>query len=187
MVYEINGIPVCGIQLGFFASSGNITYKNFMLSHGPVLANSSDDSPACWLRLPFPIKVYALSLTTDFDGQSLFNIDFTVRKILATDNTNRYTHDPANNPRNKAHIGTVAGSTVYFNDIEERHHQVRIFSNEPTLAANDSIGLMANSSAGGGERILCKIVVLSNLVKPVTQQYNNKYICNKNIYVFILS
>jgi len=151
MGYDISGIPVCGIQLGLFASSGNIKYNTFMLSHGPVLGNSSDDSPACWLRLPFPIKVYAISLTTDWDPEqkTLFDIDFEVRKIPASgDNTDRYTTKPsASYTRYQADTGNeTGGSTVYFNDIEERHHQVRIFSPEPTLAANDSIGLLANSS-----------------------------------------
>jgi len=143
--FTINGIPVCGTTFNFYAADGNRTYSNYMLSHGSTLGNFMD-SMARWIRLPFPIKVYALSFTTDTDpDQSPFNIAFTVRKDTGD------TYDGSNG------TGVVTGSTETISNADTAHHQYCIFSSEPTFVKGDSIGLMVSSNIGIGCEFTVKL------------------------------
>jgi hypothetical protein len=138
MVYEINGIPVCGITFNFF-SPGNGGHSSLMLSHGSIAGNEYT-SRANWIRLPFPIKVYALSITTDGDDESGVNMTFQVRK----DTGNTYT--------NYSYLGEANGSSISYTSLDERHHESHIFSDQPTFATGDSIGLETKRTGGSGEQ-----------------------------------
>ena len=138
MTYTIGDatkVPLCNIQFGFWAiSDGNANFTNSMMSHGPVIDNT-ESNRISWMRLPFPIKVYAISLTTDKDDEAGVNFTFSVRKDTdATYNSSTFT-------------GSSTGSEVYFNSIVELHHEYRIFGTAPTFAKNDSIGLMVSTNS----------------------------------------
>ena len=84
--------------------AGNANFTNSMMSHGPVIDNT-ESNRISWMRLPFPIKVYAISLTTDKDDEAGVNFTFSVRKDTdATYNSSTFT-------------GSSTGSEVYFNSI----------------------------------------------------------------------
>ena len=134
MAYSINGVPVCGITFNFFAPP-NSSASSIMLSHGSVTANDYG-SRAIWIRLPFPIKVYALSITTDADSEGGVNMTLQVRKDTGATYTSNDNH------------GTGIGDVVTYTSLDERHHEYHIFSSEPTLAKNDSIGLRYARTGG---------------------------------------
>jgi len=137
MSYTIGStsVPICGVQLGFYAlGDGNANFTNSMMSHGPVSDNNTNNRIP-WMRLPFPIKVYAISLTTDKDGEDGVNFSFSVRK------------DTGSTYSSETTTASSTGSTISFNSIDERHHEYRIFSSQPTFAKDDSIGLMVSTNA----------------------------------------
>jgi hypothetical protein len=150
MSYDIIGDPVCGIQLGFFGA-GNSSYNYKMLSHGPVDGNHYGYNQVPWLCMPFPIKVYAISFTTDSDGEYETTCSFRVRKSTGD------TYGTG--------TGTGTGtddkewSYVQFTNIDDDHHEYRIFPDTttnpaPTFAAGESLGLMLNSG-----RLQCEFTV----------------------------
>ena len=130
MVYEIKGIPVCGIQLGLFGKEQ--TYNNTMLHHGPFISNDSTLNPMPWLSVPFPLKVYAISLSTDAidDNDDRVKCTFSVRKPKTTGSSYLSTGSGESN-----------GDPVIFNDIYYKHHVYKKFVTEPSFDANQLIGL----------------------------------------------
>jgi hypothetical protein len=147
MSYKINGVPVCGIQFGFFGR-GNYKYTDTMLSHGPNIYNDFPNSNTPWLRVPVPLKVYAISLTTDNDDDTTKRtFTFQVRKDTGA--TYTWSSNNGSNIGTSASEGTSA--SVTFSSITNFSAVNELFTDTttnpaPTFAKGESIGLLLSTN-----------------------------------------
>ncbi|GMH57137.1 hypothetical protein TL16_g05319 [Triparma laevis f. inornata] len=94
-----------------------------------------------YIKVPFPIRAYAVSLCTDSDSSNPTNITLRVYKKTSFPSSS----------------SIATNSQVTFSSIDENHAECAVFASETLFEANTYIGLNLSRSSSIGNEILVKL------------------------------
>ena len=129
-------VPICNICFGFYQRSVDNTTG--LMNHAPTVDNATANAIK-WIAVPFRIKVYAISFSTDVGsyGERDYTFQPRVYPGIADD--------------------TKRGSEKKFENIDENHYEKAVFTSEGVFGAGEKIGLGLVLSATSGAEICVKL------------------------------
>jgi hypothetical protein len=129
-------VPICNICFGFYQRSVDNTTG--LMNHAPTVDNSTANAIK-WIAVPFRIKVYAISFSTDDGvyGERDYTFQPRVYPGIADD--------------------TKRGSEKKFENIDENHYEKAVFTSEGVFSAGEKIGLGLILSGTSAAEICVKL------------------------------
>lgn len=162
-VVKVGDVPFCNVCFSFYTKNYNVTFAELMYHSGT--RNVTADAVTL-IRVPFNIQVYALTLSSDPDGDAAHTLTFRVAEAVGyVSNTGSFpiTWDgvPTSyiTPAHTSLTGTAEAGWATINNVDSNvsYNYTWAATNRPTIHNGRAIGLFVKGTTNTDVEIMVKL------------------------------